>query len=100
MGSTLTGQLLYVFLIAILDAAIVSWVALRWYRRAVALRMGGGSTREIGAASTRASAQLDPSDGPTGGSSLQLAVFRASEASGEHERGRERPVDWRRVAAA
>ena len=35
MGDLLTGQLAYVFLAAILDAAVISSIALRWYRRSV-----------------------------------------------------------------
>ena len=35
MGGLLTGQLAHVFLIAILDAVLISWIALRWYRRSV-----------------------------------------------------------------
>ena len=32
MGALLPGQLAHVFLVAILDAALISWVALRWER--------------------------------------------------------------------
>ena len=35
MAALLTGQLAHVFLVAILDAALISWIALRWYRRSV-----------------------------------------------------------------
>ena len=45
MGALLRGQLAYVFLTAILDAALISWIALRWYRRSVRRLM-----RERGAA--------------------------------------------------
>jgi hypothetical protein len=35
------GQLAHVFLISILDAALLSWLALLWYRRSVRRLMGG-----------------------------------------------------------
>ena len=35
MGDTFNGELAYVFLVSIVDAAVLSWIALRWYRRSV-----------------------------------------------------------------
>ena len=35
MTQLLPGQLLYIFGVSILDAALLSWLALLWYRRSV-----------------------------------------------------------------
>jgi hypothetical protein len=35
VSDTLSGELLYIFAVSILDAAILSWMALLWYRRSV-----------------------------------------------------------------
>lgn len=35
MDETLPGRLIHIFLISILDAALLSWIALRLYRRSV-----------------------------------------------------------------
>ena len=35
MSQLLPGQLLYIFGASILDAALLSWLALLWYRRSV-----------------------------------------------------------------
>ena len=43
MSETLPGQLAYIFIVSIIDAAILSWVALRWYRRRVRHLMAGGA---------------------------------------------------------
>jgi hypothetical protein len=45
MDSLLSGQLAYFFVIAVLDAALLSWLGLRWFRRDVRTlmaRRGGG----------------------------------------------------------
>jgi hypothetical protein len=39
VGDLLPGQLSYVFIVAILDAALLSWIALRWYARSVSTLM-------------------------------------------------------------
>ena len=41
MGDTLSGELISAVLVSILDAAILSWIALRWYRRSVLRVMSG-----------------------------------------------------------
>ena len=35
MSDLLPGEIAYFFIIAVLDAALLSWLALRWYRRSV-----------------------------------------------------------------
>jgi hypothetical protein len=98
MGSLLTGQLAHVFLVAILDAAVVSWVTLRWYRRSVRRLM-----RERGAPDTLSTAgepapqrRSRPGTSP---SPLAMAIF---DADGPAAPQRSRPTrpGWRRLACA
>lgn len=42
MSSILPGQLIYIFAVSILDAALLSWLALLWYRRSVRRLMSEG----------------------------------------------------------
>jgi hypothetical protein len=47
MGDLITGKLGYVFLVSILDAAVLSWVALWWYGRSLSrLMLGRGNSAE------------------------------------------------------
>ena len=50
----LPGQLIYVFAVSILDAALLAWLALRWYRRSVRRLMRGAA---VGPASPPAEAR-------------------------------------------
>jgi hypothetical protein len=82
MGGLLTGQLAYVFLAAILDAAVISWIALRWYRRSVRRLMW-----QRGSLSS-SSAAVEPTPGPPSASTraaspepLTVAVFDGPDAA-------------------
>jgi len=112
VGSTMNGQLLYIFAVAILDAAILSWVALHWYRRTVSRRMRpeNGETPARGA-DLRAGVQWSDAEG-TGaegvdaegvdaegaGAEVQVAVFRADDDSAAKASVRDWPAGWRRIA--
>ena len=76
MGGLLTGQLAYVFLVAILDAALISWIALGWYRRSVLrlMRERGAPTRATAAVET-APDQAPPSTPAASLGPLTFAVF-------------------------
>ena len=76
MGGLLTGQLAYVFLVAILDAALISWIALGWYRRSVLrlMRERGAPSRVTGAVES-APDQAPPSTPATPLEPLTFAVF-------------------------
>jgi hypothetical protein len=45
----LPGQLTYIFFVSILDAALLAWLMLRWYRRSVRRLMREGVTPTVGA---------------------------------------------------
>jgi hypothetical protein len=53
----LPGQLIHVFLVSIIDAALLAWLALRWYRRSVNRLMRGATG---GPASPLAEGRQDP----------------------------------------
>jgi hypothetical protein len=59
MGDLLPGQLSYAFMVSILDAALLSWIALRWYARSVATLM-----REPANTKPRAAPPVLPQSGP------------------------------------
>src|SRR5262245_59946389 len=46
----LPGQLVYIFGVSILDAALLAWLALHWYRRSVRRLMRQRATPRVGAA--------------------------------------------------
>lgn len=113
MGSTMNGQLLYIFAVAILDAAILSWVALHWYRRTVSRRMRpeNGDTPARGA-DLRTGVQWSDAEGTSAervdaegvdaegaGAEVQVAVFRAEDDSAAKGSVRDWPAGWRRIAA-
>ena len=56
MTQLLPGQLLYIFGVSVLDAALLSWLALLWYRRSVNRLM-----REVSAEPAGTTAQPQPS---------------------------------------
>jgi hypothetical protein len=60
MDSLLSGQLAYYFVIAVLDAALLSWLGLRWFRRDVRTLMA----RRGGSAPGLAPAPATPVPGP------------------------------------
>jgi hypothetical protein len=97
-GSTLNGQLLYVFVVAILDAAILSWIALRWYQRAVSRSMRPDS---VITAQPRTDEPVIPDSRDRAVSdSLQVAVYRPDNVSNRAPRRRDWPAGWQRIALA
>lgn len=78
MGGLLTGQLAYVFLVAIVDAAVISWIALWWYGRSVRRLM-----RERGAP-PQGVPVVESTDGETSGSNrsepLTVALVDSTKA--------------------
>jgi len=91
VGDTLNGELVHTFLVSILDAALLSWIALLWYRRSVA----GLMRSPVDA----------PSDEPVpagGGSDAVRAVGPGLvESTQPVVMARTRlPKAWRRLAAA
>jgi hypothetical protein len=99
--STLSGELFYIFLISIVDAAILSWVALRWYQRAVARRMGADAQSSTAQSPSDAPASTEPHAGSGAAlESLRVAVFGTGGASNQPSSRREWPAGWRRLAVA
>jgi len=99
MGGLLTGQLAYVFLVAILDAALISWIALGWYRRSVLrlMRERGAPSRAIAAAET--APDQAPSMRAASHEPLTFAVFDA-EDSARNVRPRDTGIGRRRLWVA
>ena len=46
MDDVLSGQAAYVFWMAVVDAALLSWIAVRWYGRSMRLLMNGPASRD------------------------------------------------------
>ena len=60
MTDQLPGQLIYIFAISIFDAALLSWLALLWYRRSVRRLMRQGAANAAGTAGRAAPQPLPP----------------------------------------
>ena len=77
---TLTGELLYIFAVSILDAAIVSWMALRLYRRSVLRFMkapaGAAAEDDVAPALERSTAADSPAPGLLGPSVQSVRAGR------------------------
>lgn len=100
MGGLLTGQLAWVFLVAILDAAVISWIALGWYRRSVRRLMW-----QRGAPSSAAAA-VEPTPGPPSASThpassepLTVALFDRQDGP-PSDRSPHGETGWRRLSIA
>ena len=88
----LPGQLTHVFLISILDAALLSWLALVWYRRSVRHLMG-----QRGSPSAPAAPPAPPREAVAGAAQpLAFALFEP----GRPPREALLPHGKRRLAAA
>jgi hypothetical protein len=100
MSGLLTGQLAYVFLVAILDAALISWIVLRWYRRSVRRLM-----RERGAPAVRSASVEAASDAPgppsdaASGTPPTVAIFQTQQAA-VSTRSAHADIGRRRLAVA
>src|SRR5882672_3937358 len=98
MRALLPGQLAYVFLIAILDAALISWIALRWYRRAVKRLMSEGASQRTDVALAASSA---PSPTASATASLSVALLQPmQDAVPIGQRSNESGIAWLRLAVA
>jgi hypothetical protein len=96
----LTGQLAWVFLCAILDAAVISWIALRWYRRSVRRLMwqpgGKASASAAVAAVPGPSSASAPSASPQ---PLSVSLFDGQDAV-PAKRSPHAGLGWRRLSIA
>jgi hypothetical protein len=99
MTQLLPGQLLYVFGVSILDAALLSWLALLWYRRSVnrLMRETSVAERSSTADSQRPRISSPPVAPPIGPVELTLSE-ESPQAPGL--RGAFQPRGMRRVIAA
>jgi hypothetical protein len=97
MGALLTGQLAYVFLVASLDAALISWVALRWYRRSVRRLMRERGTPAVVA--VESAAEGPPSVPVASPPPLTIALFQAQNAT-QSRRSAHTGMGWRRLTVA
>jgi hypothetical protein len=99
MSDLLSGQLGYVFLVAVLDGALLSWVALVWYRRSV---------RRLMAKGTGASTSVPPVAVPAatagaaarGGDALSLRLLEPAKVTAPSRPDIENRPTLRSVAAA
>src|SRR6187397_5841 len=100
MGGLLTGQFAYVFIGAILDAVVISWIALRWYRRSVRRLM-----QERGAPAAAAAAVEPVPDPPLRSAAalsrapLTVALFQAPGGA-QDKRSLHAGVERRRLSVA
>jgi hypothetical protein len=101
IGSTFSGELFYVVLIAIVDAAILSWAALRWYQHAVSRRMRPTRGAEFESPRVDAPEPIEPLVGPPAADeSLHVAVYHARGVSNRRSGRREWSPGWRRTGSA
>jgi hypothetical protein len=86
VDSLLSGQLSYILIVGILDAAILSWLALFWFRRAVRRLMRRPAGEPSPAATGPAESGLAPA--PDGGppAAPAFAIFDAG-AAGRRDQG-------------
>jgi hypothetical protein len=76
MTQLLPGQLLYLFAVSILDAALLSWLALLWYRRSVNRLMREVSPEAIAGSAERHDSSV-PS--PSAASGIEPAELKLAE---------------------
>ena len=94
-----TGQLVYVFLVAILDAAVISWIALGWYRRSVRRLMRERGETSSAAAVESVSDSTPPSTTAAPRGPLTAAVFDVQDTA-LGKRSLHAGVGWRRLSIA
>jgi hypothetical protein len=98
-GPLLTGELAHVFLVAILDAALISWIALRWYRRSVRRLMRQPGTPAAASAPV-GSAPDNPRSAPAASlNPLTVAVFQEQDVP-VSRRSHHAGIGWRRLSVA
>jgi hypothetical protein len=100
MGGLLTGQLAHVFLVAILDAALISWIALRWYRRSVRRLMRERGAPAGGTAAVESAPEQPlPSAPAASPTTLTIALYESPDAA-QSRRSLHAGVGWRRLTVA
>ncbi len=100
MGGLLTGQLAHVFLVAILDAVLISWIALRWYRRSVRRLMRERGAPAGGTAAVESAPEQPPPSAPAASPApLTVALFQTPDAA-QSRRSLHAGVGWRRLTVA
>jgi hypothetical protein len=102
-SSTLNGQLLYIIGVSILDAAILSWVALRWYQRSVSrmMRPDAAARQQHDSTALVESVPLETGVPPSVPRvPLDVALVVPERPSSRTGWQRDWPADWPRVAAA
>lgn len=78
MDGLLSGKLAHVFLVSILDAALLSLLALLWFRRSVqTLMRRRGKSTEVAATDPR-QPSVDPAE-PGSPAELSFALFESAE---------------------
>lgn len=98
MNAQLPGELAYVFVVSILDAILLSWAALAWYRRSVSrlMRVRGAGTSAV---STVGSSSIDkPATTPP--AQIAFALYDSVRSSDGRGTGWRTPVDVKRIAIA
>lgn len=97
MTDTLTGELINLLIVAVIDAALLSWIALWWYRRSV---IAITSTRATPAASSASSlSPLPPAPAVTAGA-FPLEVKRPVNAATTEVDPDDVSASRRRIAVA
>ena len=97
MTDTLTGELINLLIVAVIDAALLSWIALWWYRRSV---IAITSTRATPAASSASSlSPLPPAPAVTAGA-FPLEVKRPVNAATTEVYPDDVSASRRRIAVA
>ncbi len=76
MDDLLSGQAAYVFWMSVLDAALLSWIAMRWYRRSMRALMDAPASRDAaGVAAEAGPSAVSATAGAAASSSPSLALF-------------------------
>ena len=83
MTQLLSGQLVYIFFVSILDAAVLSWLALLWYRRSVnrLMREAAPAAAEGSVEQPAPAATLQLAASPTELGTLKLSEARPDDMS-------------------
>ena len=93
MGDVLSGQAVYVFWMSVIDAAILSWIAVRWYGRSMRALMNAPAARDAGPPPPD---PTSPATGPPAIHSPLLVALFASERAQETPASRSARLPGRR----
>ena len=94
MTDTLSGELAFVFLVSIVDAVVISWLALWWYRRAVGRIISGATGAPAPASPPAVQPSIDVRDEPLPVDLFDTSVPPAAQSV------RATSLAWRRLATA